>query len=418
MRRGERRLRASAVGLSGDLLGEFASRAAAAAGLFENAPPTLLLAAFCSARNESAVGYGPAGGVGRQQGIYWRRVLAAALGCDGVPRQGFHGSFRSITAARLLAPSPGWRRRTIHRDEAIHVRRCNIVRPRRPCQMGGCWTRPSRTRRSRRPASPARESGWPLPGLGDHAPCASATRRALLLTALGGLLIAGLVTTIPTVVRARRLVGPSPAIRCPALAPRWRLRSTVVSGDCLMWRTAPDLPPSSCRRAPFEIASPLTCTAFPGMEYGQKRCSPSPVRIQQIGEEQCEAAVRRYLGTVRSQQQFTISILVAGDRAWRQAHALWQSPGRVTTAQPSGAGRRHRPVQGLAGRYLPGHRCHRNQPIVPVDCAAPHAMGIRHGQPGREVSDALLERTRSRTGSSRTRAPDDGRLPRAPQVTT
>lgn len=54
------------------------------------------------------------------------------------------------------------------------------------------------------PASPPHgEAEQPLPGpRWPRALRASATRRALLLTALGGLLIAGLVTAIPAVGRA------------------------------------------------------------------------------------------------------------------------------------------------------------------------------------------------------------------------
>ncbi|COV50758.1 Conserved membrane protein of uncharacterised function [Mycobacterium tuberculosis] len=59
------------------------------------------------------------------------------------------------------------------------------------------------------PASPPHgEAEQPLPGpRWPRALRASATRRALLLTALGGLLIAGLVTAIPAVGRAPERLG-------------------------------------------------------------------------------------------------------------------------------------------------------------------------------------------------------------------
>ncbi|EUA56803.1 hypothetical protein I553_8857 [Mycobacterium xenopi 4042] len=59
-----------------------------------------------------------------------------------------------------------------------------------------------------------------------HTLQASSTRRALLLTALGGLLIAGVVTVVP--IGGSRPVGwPATSTRCRAPAPRATKRSTT-----------------------------------------------------------------------------------------------------------------------------------------------------------------------------------------------
>ncbi|KCK19515.1 cell division protein, Z-ring complex Ib, partial [Mycobacterium tuberculosis TB_RSA135] len=177
------------------------------------------------------------------------------------------------------------------------------------------------------PASPPHgEAEQPLPGpRWPRALRASATRRALLLTALGGLLIAGLVTAIPAVGRApERLAGYIASNPVPSTGAKINASfNRVASGDCLMW---PDGTPESAAIVScadehrFEVAESIDMRTFPGMEYGQNAAPPSPARIQQISEEQCEAAVRRYLGTkFDPNSKFTISMLWPGDRAWRQA---------------------------------------------------------------------------------------------------
>ena len=100
----------------------------------------------------------------------------------------------------------------------------------------------------------------------------------------------------------------STAIRCPAPEPRGDATfNRANSGDCLTW---PDVTPESASIVnctddhKFEVAESIDMRTFPGSEYGPNAAPPSPARIQQISQEQCEAAVRRYLGTqVRPQQQ-------------------------------------------------------------------------------------------------------------------
>lgn len=267
-----------------------------------------------------------------------------------------------------------------------------VMRPRRPCQNGADVGRArAGPRRSRRPGQPPHgEAEQPLPGpRWPRALRASATRRALLLTALGGLLIAGLVTAIPAVGRApERLAGYIASNPVPSTGAKINASfNRVASGDCLMW---PDGTPEfaaivSCAdEHRFEVAESIDMRTFPGMEYGQNAAPPSPARIQQISEEQCEAAVRRYLGTkFDPNSKFTISMLWPGDRAWRQAGERrmlcgLQSPG-PNNQQLAFKGKVADIDQSKvwpAGTCL-GIDATTNQPIdVPVDCAAPHAMEV------------------------------------------
>ncbi|MGH3971422.1 MAG: septum formation family protein, partial [Mycobacterium sp.] len=126
---------------------------------------------------------------------------------------------------------------------------------------------------------------------------ASATRRALLLTALGGLLIAGLITAVP-------IVGHGSAGLAGYSAP---VPSTGVKGndtfnhaaraDCLMW---PERLPEAAtivectEEHRFEVAESVDMRTFPGSEYGPDAAPPSAARIEQISQEQCESAVRGY----------------------------------------------------------------------------------------------------------------------------
>ena len=160
------------------------------------------------------------------------------------------------------------------------------------------------------PAAPAEEPAdssdgfrWPR-GLQ-----ATATRRALLLTALGGLIIAGLVTAIPAVgTGPGRLAGYIDSDPVPSTGARSNTAfSHAASGDCLMW---PDGNPDAASIVKctedhrFEVAESLDMRTFPGAEYGPNAAPPTPARIQQITQEQCEAAVRQYMGAqVRPQQQ-------------------------------------------------------------------------------------------------------------------
>lgn len=216
---------------------------------------------------------------------------------------------------------------------------------------------------------------------------ASATRRALLLTALGGLLIAGLVTALPiTGDGPGRLAGyidPVPSTGTKGNAAFNR----AAGGDCLMW---PDKTPDAativdCKdEHRFEVAESIDMRTFPGSEYGPDAAPPSAARIEQIGQEQCESAVHRYLGTrFDPHSRFTISMLWSGDRAWRQAGERRMLCG----LQLPGAGNEQQVFEGKVAdldqsRVWPDGTClgidpTTNQPTdVPVDCAAPHAMEV------------------------------------------
>ena len=241
------------------------------------------------------------------------------------------------------------------------------------------------------PASPAAgEAKQPLAGFPwPRGLQATATRRALLLFALGGLLIAGLVTAIPVGGSGPgRLAGylnsdpvPSTGAKSDAAFNR------AKSGDCLMW---PDITPElagivNCAEDhKFEVAESVDMRTFPGSEYGPNAAPPSPARIQQISQEQCEAAVRRYLGPkFDPNSKFSVSMLWSGDRAWRQSGERRMLCG----LQLPGPNNQQAAFKGKVAdvdqsKVWPTGTClgidaATNQPIdVPVDCGAPHAMEV------------------------------------------
>ena len=218
---------------------------------------------------------------------------------------------------------------------------------------------------------------------------ATATRRALLLFALGGLLIAGLVTAIPVGGGGPgRLAGylnsdpvPSTGAKSDAAFNR------AKSGDCLMW---PDITPESASIVncaddhKFEVAESIDMRTFPGSEYGPNAAPPSPARIQQISQEQCEAAVHRYLGPkFDPNSKFSVSMLWSGDRAWRQSGERRMLCG----LQLPGPNNQQAAFKGKVAdvdqsKVWPSGTClgidsATNQPIdAPVDCGAPHAMEV------------------------------------------
>ena len=218
---------------------------------------------------------------------------------------------------------------------------------------------------------------------------ARATRRALLLTALGGLLIAGLATAIPVGgTGPGRLAGylqnnPVPSTSTKSAAALNR----AGSGDCLMW---PDASPESATIVncadthKFEVAESVDLRTFPGSEYGPNAAPPPPARIQQITQEQCEAVVRNYLGPkFDPNSRFTVSLLWPGDRAWRQSGDRRMLCG----LQLPGPNNHQEAVKGKVAdvdqsKVWPAGTClgidpATNQPTdVPVDCAAPHAVEV------------------------------------------
>ncbi len=216
---------------------------------------------------------------------------------------------------------------------------------------------------------------------------ASATQRALLLTALGALLIAGLVTALPIAD-----VGPSRLASHINPMPGNGVKGSdafahAVSGDCLMWpeRTPEAAAVVNCNDDHrFEVAESIDMRTFPGSEYGPGAAPPSPARIEQISQEQCEPAVRRYLGAkFDPDSKFVISMLWSGDKAWRQAGER-----RVLCGlQLPGVGNQQTAFTGKVAdldqsRVWPDGTClgidtSANQPTdIPVDCAAPHAMEV------------------------------------------
>ncbi|MGB3232686.1 MAG: septum formation family protein, partial [Mycobacterium sp.] len=212
---------------------------------------------------------------------------------------------------------------------------------------------------------------------------AESTRRALLLTALGGLLIAGVITALPQSDRTGNLTANS-----ISLGPRGNdTFDHAKSGDCLNW---PDRTPDAAEIVDcstehrFEVAESVDMRTFPGSEYGPDAAPPSAARIQQISQEQCSAAVKRYLGArFDPHSRFTISMLWSGDKAWRQSGERrmlcgLQLPG-PNNQQLTFTGRVAEIDQSkvwAAGTCL-GIDPTTNQPIdIPVDCAAPHAMEV------------------------------------------
>jgi predicted heme/steroid binding protein len=215
---------------------------------------------------------------------------------------------------------------------------------------------------------------------------ASATRRALLLTALGGLLIAGLVTALPIGGGPGRLTGyidPVP----PTGAKGNDAFNRATSGNCLMW---PDRMPEAATIVDckddhrFEVAESIDMRTFPGSEYGPAAPPPSATRIEQISQEQCESAVRRYLGAkFDPNSKFIISMLWSGDKAWRQ----FGERRMLCGSQLPGAGNEQIAFKGKVAdvdqsKVWPDGTClgidpSSNQPTdIPIDCAAPHAMEV------------------------------------------
>jgi predicted heme/steroid binding protein len=218
-----------------------------------------------------------------------------------------------------------------------------------------------------------------------HSLQAASTRRALLLTALGGLLIAGLVTALPS---GEGVNGPGLSASAITLGPRGNdTFNHAKSGDCLNW---PERNPDGAQIVDcseehrFEVAESVDMRTFPGSEYGPDAEPPSPARIQQISQEQCQAAVRRYLGPrFDPNSRFTISMMWSGDKAWRQAGERRMLCG----LQLPGANNQQLAFTGKVAeidqsKVWPAGTClgidpATNQPTdIPVDCAAPHAMEV------------------------------------------
>src|ERR1044072_1185298 len=179
---------------------------------------------------------------------------------------------------------------------------------------------------------------------------ATSTRRALLLTALGGLLIAGFITALPSKDGSNGLTAST-----ISLGPRGNETfDHAKSGDCLNWRDrTPDAAEivDCAAEHRFEVAESVDMRTFPGSEYGPNAAPPSAARIQQISQEQCSAAVKNYLGNRYdpNSQQLAFKGRVADvdqSKVWAAGTCLGIDP---ATNQPTD---------------------------IPVDCAAPHAMEV------------------------------------------
>jgi hypothetical protein len=215
---------------------------------------------------------------------------------------------------------------------------------------------------------------------------ATSTRRALLLTALGGLLIAGLITAIPRTDSAG-LAGLNTG-GIPLMGARVsETFNNAKSGDCLNW---PDRTPDAAETVAckdehrFEVAELVDMRTFPGSEYGPDAAPPSAARIQQITQEQCQVAVRRYLGArFDPNSRFVISMLWSGDKGWRQSGERRMLCG----LQLPGPNNQQLAFKGKVAdvdqsKVYPAGTClgidpTSNQPNdIPTDCAAPHAMEV------------------------------------------
>ncbi|WP_059014887.1 septum formation family protein [Mycobacterium sp. M26] len=214
---------------------------------------------------------------------------------------------------------------------------------------------------------------------------ATSTRRALLLTALGGLLIAGVITALPVSMsnRLTGYAGGDPFVGSKGTA----AFANAKAGSCLTW---PDKNPDAATIVDckddhrFEVAESVDMRTFPGSEYGPDAAPPSPARIQQISLEQCQPAVERYMGAKYDpNSRFTISMLWSGDKAWKQSGERRMLCG----LQLPGADNQQIAFKGKVAdldqsKVWPAGTClgidpSTNQPTdIPVDCGAPHAMEV------------------------------------------
>lgn len=236
---------------------------------------------------------------------------------------------------------------------------------------------------------------------------ATSTRRVLLLTALGGLLIAGVATLVPIGSK-----GPLSSVVDVSGTGANQAFASAKAGDCLTW---PDNAPDSATIVNcaedhrFEVAESVDTRAYPGSEFGPDASPPDPQRIQQISLEQCEPAVESYLREKYDpNSRFSVSLLWAGDKAWKHSGERRMLCG----LQLPGAAGQQLLFKGKVADldqskvWQPG-TClgidpSNNQPTdIPVDCAAPHAMEVTgivdlaatypNGLPPEQEQDAFVK---------------------------
>ena len=345
------------------------ARSSSAGRSSADAAPTFLLAAFCSARRLSAAETAARRAASASNSASTSPGSSPRARCDARTTSGFsRSSLRSITA------QPYRREHNPITLQPPHLSQC----PARLSQWSGCWTYPSG------PYLLADEADHPTPKVtwwrSLHA---TSTRRALLLTALGGLLIAGVLTALP------RGEGGN-GLQANAISLGLRGAETfgkAKSGDCLNWpeRTPDEAEVVDCKdEHRFEVAESVDMRTFPGSEYGPDAAPPSPARIQQISQEQCQVAVRRYLGErFDPNSRYTVSMMWSGDKAWRQSGERRMLCG----LQLPGPNNTQLAFQGKVAdidqsKVWPAGTClgidpSTNQPTdIPVDCAGPHAMEV------------------------------------------
>ncbi|OPX07018.1 septum formation family protein [Mycobacterium sp. AT1] len=217
---------------------------------------------------------------------------------------------------------------------------------------------------------------------------AESTRRALLLTALGALLIAGVITAIPGGGHGGLPVGLNAGKSVLGGGSRGNATfDHAVRGTCLNW---PEQVPDAAQIVDcsdehrFEVADRIDMRTFPGTEYGPDAAPPSEARIRQISQEQCQAAARQYLGAKYDPNgRFSVSLVWSGDKAWRQADERRMLCG----LQLAGPDNHQLAFAGKVAdvdqsKVWPAGTCLgidpvTNQPTdIPTDCAKPHAMEV------------------------------------------
>ena len=209
---------------------------------------------------------------------------------------------------------------------------------------------------------------------------AASTRRALLLTALGGLLIAGVVTALPYGARSALGADGVGLGTNPTFA-------NAKPGDCLNWpdNSADAATIVDCKdEHRFEVAESVDLRAYPGSEFAPDAPPPTPARIQQISLEQCAPAVEQYLGEkFDPNSRFSISLLWAGDKAWKHSGERRMLCG----VQLPGPNNQQEVFKGRVAdldqsKVWPAGTCLGIDPATsqptdfPVDCSVPHAMEV------------------------------------------
>ena len=277
------------------------------------------------------------------------------------------------------------------------------------------------------PAEPAEELADPLAGFRwPRGLQATATRRALLFTALGGLIIAGLVTAVPAVGTGPGLAGYIDSDPVPSTGTRSNAAfNHAVGGDCLTW---PDGNPDaanivSVRRPSFRGRRVPRHADFPRLEYGP---SAAPRRRPHSTDHPGTMRSRggQYMGPSSTPTASSASACCGpgtvrgASRATAACCAGCSNPALRPADRFQGQGCGHRPVQGLARRHLFRHRLG----YQPADrcsgrlrSAARHG-GDRHGQPGGEVPHCPTRGTGAGWVHQGLVHQDDRRLPRAHQV--